>query len=202
SNCWPPGVPVLSCQFSVLGLNCQLPVLSSQFLSLDASGDCSLFGTRAARGGADIPAWLASSPKFAAPTLSLRHFDSEQPETTHSCNRFLIAWKSPSPAGIALPLLPACLYGSMRVPAILWHDENRTFRLSRPRARGRVRQQRNLPFLFRQWLAGRMDLANPYEMKSLCRSTGVLAQISFPLNTSRRVLHYFLLSDCPEWRLP
>src|SRR5438128_7218309 len=50
----PPGVPVLSCQFSVLVLNCQLPVLSSQFLSLDASGDCSLFGTRAARGGADI----------------------------------------------------------------------------------------------------------------------------------------------------
>src|SRR5438094_8658339 len=149
----------------------QSPVLSSQFLSLDASGDCSLFGTRAARGGADIPAWLASSPKFAAPTLSLPHFDSEQPETTHSCNRFLIAWKSPSPAGIALPLLPACLYGLMRVPAILWHDEIRTFRLSRPRARGRVRQQRNLPFLFRQWLAGRMDLANPYEMKSLCRST-------------------------------
>src|SRR2546425_1344376 len=47
-----------------------------------------------------------------------------------------------------------------------------------------------------------MDLANPYEMKSLCRSTGVLAQISFPLNTSRRVLHNFRLRDCPEWRLP
>src|SRR2546428_13105068 len=47
-----------------------------------------------------------------------------------------------------------------------------------------------------------MDLANPYEMKSLCRSTGVLAQISFPLNTSRRVLHNFRLRDYPEWRLP
>src|SRR5438876_6975556 len=153
---------VLSSQFSVLSsqfsvLSSQFSVLSSQFLSLDASGDCSLFGTRAARGGADIPAWLASSPKFAAPTLSLPHFDSEQPETTHSCNRFLIAWKSPSPAGIALQLLPACLYGSMRVPAILWHDENRTFRLSRPRARGRVRQQRNLPLPFQQWSVGKKD---------------------------------------------
>src|SRR5437870_13672043 len=119
----------------------QSPVLSSQFLSLDASGDCSLFGTRAARAAANIRAWLASSPKFAAPTLSLPHFDSEQPETTHSCNRFLIAWKSPSPAGIALPLLPAGLYGRMHAPAVPWHDENRTFRLSRPRARGRLRQQ-------------------------------------------------------------
>src|SRR5437870_13600848 len=86
-------VSVLSCQFSVLVLNCQLPVLSSQFLSLDASGDCSLFGTRAARGGADIPAWLASSPKFAAPTLSPPRCASEQQETRHSCNRFLRAWK-------------------------------------------------------------------------------------------------------------
>src|SRR5438874_10068140 len=109
----PPGVPVLSCQFSVLVLNCQLPVLSSQFLSLDASGDCSLFGTRAARGGADIPAWLASSPKFAAPTLSLPHFDSEQPETTHSCNRFLIAWKSPSPLRLPLPVPTHRLHRSM-----------------------------------------------------------------------------------------
>src|SRR3989475_4271614 len=119
----------------------QSPVLSSQFLSLDASGDCSLFGTRAARGGADIPAWLASSPGFAAPTLLLPHFDSEQPETRHGCNRFLRAWKSQSPAGIALPLFPAGLYGRMHAPAILWHDENRTSHLSRRRARGRLRQQ-------------------------------------------------------------
>src|SRR5205807_3171032 len=128
---------VASSQFSVL--SSQFSVLSSQFLSLDASGDCSLFGTRAARGGADIPAWLASSPKFAAPTLSLPHFDSEQPETRHSCNRFLRAWKSQSPAGIALPLFPAGLYGRMHAPAILWHDENRTSHLSRRRARGRLR---------------------------------------------------------------
>src|SRR5438094_7050106 len=119
----------------------QSPVLSSQFLSLDASGDCSLFGTRAARGGADIPAWLASSPKFAAPTLSPPRCASGQQETRHSCNRFLRAWKSQSPAGIALPLFPAGLYGRMHVLAILWHDENRTSRLSRRRARGRLRQQ-------------------------------------------------------------
>src|SRR5437870_13176977 len=134
-------VSVLSCQFSVLVLSSQFSVLSSQCLSLDASGDCSLFGTRAARGGADIPAWLASSPKFAAPTLSPPRCASEQQETRHSCNRFLRAWKSQSPAGIALPLFPAGLYGRMHVPAILWHDENRTSRLSRRRARGRLRQQ-------------------------------------------------------------
>jgi len=40
---------------------------------------------------------------------------SEQQETRHSCNRFLRAWKSQSPAGIALPLFPAGLYGRMHV---------------------------------------------------------------------------------------
>src|SRR5437667_1772910 len=173
-------VSVLSSQFSVL---------SSQFLSLAASGDCPLFGTRAARGGADIPAWLASSPKFAVPILLPPRFDSEQQEMRHSCNRFLRAWKSPSPAGIALPLLPAGLYGRMRVPAILWHDENRTFRLSRPRAQGRVRQQRNLPLPFHQSSVGKKGPVNRCAMKAPCHSPDEPARTSRLTTTARPVLH-------------
>jgi hypothetical protein len=73
-------VDCLGLSFSALSFH--LPVFSSQFfvlISLGASGDCSLFGTRGAHGGADIRAWLASSPGFSEPILSLLRYDYVRP---------------------------------------------------------------------------------------------------------------------------